>query len=145
MLGNVYGRSENELCQGQCYRLSMSRTGGKSLERVSDRHVDFAEFRPVFKWDGPTGMVGTAAPVLISSSGCGYASLMFEVVGYGLSYALQLPTAAKRDEGDEEVGFVYRSGHGNGDLPSNGHHTTPCLIFVYLVYGLESYTNLAIL
>ncbi len=54
MLGNIYIKPQDELCEVQCYRRCLSQTGGVFLERIFDRSVNFADTRPVFKWDVPT-------------------------------------------------------------------------------------------
>ena len=127
VLSGISGRSTFDMCQIQCYRLCLSRTGQRVLERVSDRSISPEVSRPVYQSDIPTAVWPTLQPdfhILFWAQTC-----VFDVQDGDefASHVFHVPVdPTKETIGKRSVGFIYRNGHGS--FPSVGEHLFTLLL-----------------
>ena len=130
--GEVFFSSENrtptfDVVQIQCYRLCLSRTGQRVLERVSDRKISSEDSRPVYQSHIPTAVWPRLQPdfhILFWAQTC-----VFDVRDgdESASDVRHVPADPSREEiGKQSIGFVIRSGHAG--LPSVGEHVFTLLL-----------------
>ena len=110
-----------DLCQIQCYRLCLNRTGQRFLERVSDRNISPEDSRPVDQSDIPTAVWPRLQPdlhILFWAQTC-----VFDVRNgdQSFSHVFRIPVDPTIEiKVERSVSRNHRNGR--GDIPLAGHH-----------------------